>query len=128
METEKLASHLLMSAKTVHTSVTSMRAVLILKLVISVRVLMVTLEMVTNVLFLLMNVLRELMTAIFMLNVQIFQMVIHANATLRPVILEMEKNAQVKNFHSSIVYFDKNQSCKFGIPPFQTMHEKMSLN
>ena len=85
-----------MSAKTVHTSVTSMRAVLTLKLVISVHVLMVTLEMVINVLFLLMNVLRKFMTAISMLNVQIFQMAIPANATLRPVILEMEKNAQVR--------------------------------
>ena len=98
METGKLATHLFMSAKTAHTSVTSMRAVSILKLVINVHVLMVTLEMVTNVLFLLMNVLRELMTAISMQNVQIFQMAIHANATLRPVILEMGKNVQVKIF------------------------------
>ena len=96
METEKLASHLLMSVKTVHTSVTSMRAVLTLKLVINVHVLTVTLETVTNVLFLSMNVLRKLMTAMSMRNAQIFQMAIHANATLRPVILEMGKNAQVK--------------------------------
>lgn len=81
-----------------HTSVTSMRAVSILKLVINVRVLMVMLEMVTNVLFLLMNVLSKLTTAISMQNVQIFQMAIHANATLRPVILEMGKNAQVRIF------------------------------
>ena len=123
-----------MSAKTVHTSVTSMRAVLILKLVINVLVLMVTLEMVTNVLFLLMNVLRKFMTAISMLNVQIFQMAIPANATLRPVILEMEKNAQVKiisikqDCHLNTAYFNKNKSFKYRLPRFQATHDLIALN